>query len=214
MQRKDIKADGTIYVMKRGGRLLRVIETDRLWKYQYGSAVDKGISLAGPHDDKPEKTDFGWGGRTVGFLVIYATDKPENREILKSFVFYGAQSFPDRKALERGKETFPEGFYFDVLVPRDIEGPLEAVQDARAEQAVRDAAERARRDEVRAVADAAYRRAHALLEAHGVPAARHRVSRYDQFPERRAQVVVDAGELASLLETLNGLMTTPTSEEG
>jgi len=150
MERKLIKANGTIYVDRRG-RPLRVVETKRLW--------DEGSSRFG-REPFTKPSEYGQmspasrprgytGSQYTGFLVV-SVRAHETAESLADLSDLEIPKAGDHVWLAAWKESLPESLTVGVIVSRDIKETLEAREEARAEERVlrqsRETAQRERRE--------------------------------------------------------------------
>lgn len=213
MERKQIKADGTVYVMGRNrwdDHFARVVETERLWEFY--SRLHGGSHVKPSKDPMSRGMDSGtaWSSvtRYTGFLVITAPWKykpAEQEEVVEALraldltPITGASFDDAEEALKTFRATLPKHFTADVTVSRRLKSTWEDhVAQRRADREARerqDAMDASRRE----ASDAANARVRSLLEAHGVT---RFSTEQDRFVPSRGKVTVDAATLADLLERL------------
>lgn len=213
MERKLIKADGTVYVMGRNrwdDKFARVVETERLWEFY--SRMHGGSHVKPSKEPMSRGTDSGgaWSSTTryTGFLVITAPweYKPAEEEgvvealrALDLTPITGASFDDAEEALKTFRATLPEHFTAEVTVSRRMKSTWEDhVAQRRSDREARerqDAMDASRKE----ASDAANARVRALLEAHGVTM--FSTGQNPHVPSR-GRVSIDSATLADLLERL------------
>lgn len=202
MQRNKIKADGTLYAVKRSygtTTATRVVETKRLWTYSR-SYREPRIYLS-IHDKMgtSDRSTFGWRTHYDGYLIVRAEDNDtEMLEALRALDVSGVAATGTTKDLETWQETLPEGLSVGVAVTRQFLDEWDAYNEkAATERVSRNAeCEKAARD--REASYAAEARVTEALRAYGVYTTHHSFT-----TPPRANVTVDAETLANLLEKLS-----------
>lgn len=213
MERKDIKADGTVYVMGRSrwdDNFARVVETERLWEFSNSRHGRENYvkPVTGPMSRGMDRSGWSTTHRYTGLLVIAApwkyntAEQDEIVETLRSLDLtpVTGASFEDaEEALKVFRTTLPQHVTAEVVVSRRLKSTWEDhVIQRRADREARDhaeAMEAARKEK----SEAANARVRSLLEAHGITGFR---TSQDAYVPSRGSVSIDATTLADLLERL------------
>ena len=150
MERKLIKADGTIYADFRG-RPVRIVETVQLWDRglgRYGSAPYAKPSTFGKMSGSSRPVGYG-NSKYTGFLTVVSSNTPEAMADLADLEI---PKTGDGVWLEAWKQSLPETLTVEILVSREItqtwDDYLEQRAVERAQRVAREVRSQARKDVV------------------------------------------------------------------
>lgn len=120
MRRKDIKADGTLYLLGKTAVISRVVTADRLWDYripQYGESARITLSL----ETKPSTGTSSIAtphGYFTGFLVVSSSNVSHSVGLLRDL---GMPTLRSTEDLEEWHTThMPPVLWVSVAIPRDF----------------------------------------------------------------------------------------------
>ena len=149
MERKLIKADGTIYADFRR-RPVRIVETTRLWDQGLGRYGSTPYTKPSTWKMSGSSRPAGYGNRSyTGFLTVVGSNTPEAMADLADLEI---PKTGDGVWLDAWKQSLPETLTVEILVSREItqtwDDYLEQCAVERAQRVAREVRSQARKDVV------------------------------------------------------------------